>query len=44
MLRLSVLGLGAYAAICMSAASASDADIDLRCSSYVGGDGPWTCS
>jgi hypothetical protein len=54
--RLSVLGLGAYAAICMSPSPASakdiyppppsftlDAkDINLRCSSYVGGDGPWT--
>jgi hypothetical protein len=53
MLRLSVLGLGAFAAICMSASPASAKDfvpnftlnpndIDLRCSSYVGGDGPWT--
>jgi hypothetical protein len=56
MLRSFVLGLGACAAICMSAspASAKDIyppppsitlnanDIDLRCSSYVGGDGPWT--
>jgi hypothetical protein len=57
MLRISVLGLGACAAICMSASLASAEDIypppppsitlnpneiELRCSSYVGGDGPWT--
>jgi hypothetical protein len=52
MIRLSVLGLGACAAICMwaSPTRAKDIapnitinpnDIDLRCSSYVGRDGPW---
>jgi hypothetical protein len=50
MLRLSVLGLGAYAAICMSAIPVSANDytppitlnpnvINLQCS---GGDGPWS--
>jgi hypothetical protein len=53
-LRFSVLGLGAYAAVCMSAGSSSADDIyslpitlspnviNLRCSAYAGGDGPWT--
>jgi hypothetical protein len=34
MLRLSLLGFGAYAAVCMVAGSASAEDIKLRCGFY----------
>ena len=36
MLRLSVLGLGAYAAVCMSASPASANEINLKCSTVEG--------
>jgi hypothetical protein len=34
MLRLSILGLGAYAAVCMVAGSASAENINVRCGNY----------
>ena len=39
MLRLSILGFGAYAAVCMVSGSASAEDINLRCSGGVGSRG-----